>query len=302
MQQVTVRVPCTTANLGPGFDALGLALSLYNQFVVQEIESGLKISVIGEGKTQLPVDTSNLFYRSAVRLFNEVGYHPTGLQIEFQNDVPVSSGLGSSSTAIVGGLVAANYLAGSPLGQSEILRLATELEGHPDNVASALYGGLTISVMIDHHHVITEKVATVALKAIVATPNYGLKTSESRAVLPSVVPLVDAVYNIGRTALVVRALEQGNYPLLAQVMSDKLHQPYRYPLVPGVIPAKEAALAAGAAAVALSGAGPSLIAFSADQHQKIGRAMRQAFSEAGVVSRIFILDVDTDGAKVIPHP
>ncbi|MFW5942089.1 MAG: homoserine kinase [Chloroflexota bacterium] len=294
---VTVTVPATTANLGPGFDCLGLALSLHNTVILETAPAGLTILVEGEGVDALPMDDSNLVVRAIERLFAFCGHEATGLHITLRNRIPVASGLGGSAAAVLGGLLAANRFLDQPLPLQDILTLATEMEGHPDNVAPALHGGL---VLVNRHdgRLLVERIRVPALRAVVVLPDVALPTLEARAILPADVPLADAAFNAGRAALLVRALSQGDYDKLGVAMQDRLHQPYRLPLIPGMPRAFGAALSAGAAGVALSGAGPSVVAFAADNHQAIGEAMSQAFAAAGLDSRVWILEVDTAGSSV----
>lgn len=294
---VTVTVPATTANLGPGFDCLGLALSLHNTVILETVPAGLTILVEGEGVDALPMDGSNLVVRAIERLFAFCGHAAPGLHITLRNRIPVASGLGGSAAAVLGGLLAANRFLDQPLPLHDILTLATEMEGHPDNVAPALHGGL---VLVNRHdgRLLVERIRVPALRAVVVLPDVALPTLEARAILPADVPLADAAFNAGRAALLVRALAQGDYDKLGVAMQDRLHQPYRLPLIPGMPRAFRAALSAGAAGVALSGAGPSVVAFAADNHQAIGEAMARAFAAAGLDSRVWILEVDTAGSSV----
>ncbi|NUM44507.1 MAG: homoserine kinase, partial [Anaerolineales bacterium] len=209
------------------------------------------------------------------------------------------SGLGSSSSAILLGLLGANALLGQPLSPLELLTLAHEMEGHPDNVTPALLGGLTIST-IHHAHVLARKIPVAPLPLAVVIPQFDLSTHAARAALPKQYPLPDIVYNLGRVPLVVEALRTGDLPLLTQVMDDRLHQPYRLPLYPGAQAAFDAARGAGASAVALSGAGPGVIAFCADAAtaQNIARAMGQAFCQAGLTVWECVTGVADTGARV----
>jgi homoserine kinase len=169
-----IKVPATTANLGPGFDILGMALNFHNIIEVRERDEGLKIEVAGLGKDDLPVNEENLVYQSMDYLFSKTNYSPNGLEIKLINKVPLSRGLGSSATVIVGGLVAANVLAGNPFSESQLLNLATEIEGHPDNVAPALLGGVVISVMTEDKEIIYKKLKKPELKAVVGIPDFKL--------------------------------------------------------------------------------------------------------------------------------
>lgn len=294
---VTVAVPATTANLGPGFDCLGLALGLYNRVTLREWD-GIRVTVKGEGAGMLPEDGSNPMVEAVCHLFDRVGYRPTGLLLEQENGIPVAAGLGSSAAAILGGLLAANALVGNPLPRGEILEMATGLEGHPDNVASALYGGLVL-VAHDEERLIVDKITIPEMRVVVVLPDYALPTVQARAALPPQVPLADAVFNSGRLAMLIRALESGDYERLGAAMEDRLHQPYRVPLIPGMADAFRAARAAGAAAATLSGAGPGIVAFAEEKHGAIGEAIGRAFAQEGLESRTWILPIDRTGSVVV---
>jgi homoserine kinase len=303
MNSITIHAPATTANLGPGFDCLGLALDLWNQVTFSLEGEGVRVRIQGEGSAMLPPDERNLVARAAMRLYQSVGATlPRGLLIECENRIPMSSGLGSSSAAIIAGLVGANHLLGSPACAEELLRLATALDGHPDNVAATLMGGLTLAATTGEG-VLVRRIDVGALVVAVAVPAIHLPTSVSRAALPREVPMSDAVFNISRTAFVVQALQQGSLELLSKVMEDRLHQPYRMGLIPGGLEAIAAAKRAGAPAVALSGAGPSIIAFCSaegnhQQAQVIANCMTEAFSQAGVPARGLVLDLSCKGSYV----
>ncbi len=294
---ITVRVPATSANLGPGFDCLGLALTLHNTVTLEKSARGLSLTLEGEGENLLPVDESNLVVRAITTLFEHVGQPLPGLNIHLQNRIPIASGLGGSAAAVLGGLLGGNCLLPQPLPKGEILTLATLLEGHPDNVAPALYGGLVL-VNQDEGQLLVQPLGVPELRAVVVMPDFHLPTADARKALPEQVPLADAVFNVGRAALLVQALTNGDYDHLRVAMQDRLHQPYRVPLVPGMSDAFSAALDAGAAGVATSGAGPSVVAFSPDNHEAIGNAMRHAFSTAGLSSRMWVLEVDRGGCVV----
>lgn len=295
---ITMRVPATTANLGPGFDCLGLALGLYNQVTFAPASSGLSVKIQGEGADELPADSTNLTVVAAERVFARLGRRPPGVQIVQENGIPIGSGLGSSAAAIVGGMLAANALMGGELTRKELLQLAAEMEGHPDNVVPAALGGLVLVNRVGGQMHI-ESIPTPPLQVVVVLPRFTLATAQARAALPAQVPLTDAVFNAGRTALLVRALAAGDYDKLAVAMQDRLHQPYRLPLVPGLEEALRRARAAGAAGAALSGAGPGVVAFARDNHQQIIQAMQGALSEAGLESRAWVLPVEPAGATII---
>jgi homoserine kinase len=296
--KVSVSVPASTANLGAGFDCLALALDLYNTVDFEEIESGLEITVEGEGAGQVPRDETNLIIRAAERVFAHVGRRPRGLRVRAVNGIPLGSGMGSSASAAVGGLAAANALVAGNLNRADLLRLAYELEGHPDNAAAAIYGQLTL-VSATEDDWLVRSLAIAPMQMVIALPEIQLSTAEARAALPAQVPLKDAVFNIGRALFTVQALVEGDQVLLRQAMADKLHQPYRRKLITGYEAVEAAALQAGALAVALSGAGPALIAFTAGNWQPlIAAAMQRAFEAHGVRCRTFVAGVDGEGVRV----
>ncbi len=297
-----VRAPATTANLGPGFDCLGLALDLWNEarFTLGGDDTGVTVAVVGEGADRLPTDDSNLVAQAALRVFDEVGApRPRGLRIECAVRVPLASGLGSSSSAVVAGLLGGNELLGGPLARDRLLELAADLEGHPDNVAAALLGALTI-VVRKGEHLLTRKILVPEVYVALAVPELPFSTHAARAGLPTEVRMQDAVYNMGRIPLVVEALRSGDFELLGQVMDDRLHQANRLRLIPGGRTAWEAAQRSGAAAVAISGSGPSLVAFVrlATEAVAVARAMAEAFVAEGVAARPLGLAASPVGAVV----
>lgn len=296
--KVKVTVPATTANLGPGFDCLGLALDLTNTVEMEmAAQNVLAITAEGEGAADLPRDASNLVIQAAHLLFDVVGQRPSGLRLHCHNQIPVGSGLGSSAAAILGGMLAANGVLGNPLTRAEVLQLAIAYEGHPDNVAPAMLGGLVLGVQ-DGASWQLESVSVPPLQLVYVLPDFAFPTTAARQALPTAVPLSDAIFNAGRVALLVRALASGDFTKLGVAMQDRLHQPYRIPLVPGLAAAMAAACDAGAAGVAISGAGPGLIAFAAASHQAIAQAIQKAYMAAGLSSRVWMLSVATTGAVV----
>lgn len=302
MTQVTITIPATSANLGPGFDCLGLALALVNHITFTAVPPTpstppLTITVSGVDAHKVAANEINLVYQCANIIFDKVGQRPSPLHIHQENNIPVGSGLGSSSTAVLGGMLAANELVGRPFTTAQILQFAAEKEGHPDNVAPALYGGMVLGVAHKTGlHI--ERFAVPDLRVVVVLPDFDLLTSEARAALPAQVSRQDAIFNAARTPLVIRALQTADYDLLGIAMQDRLHQPYRLPLIPGMAEAFTAAQAAGAKGVALSGAGPSLIAFAPDGHERIAAAVTAVFAEFGLNSRVWILEVAINGTQV----
>ncbi len=295
-----VRVPATTANLGPGFDCFGLALDLWNEVRFTLGGSGVCVSAEGAGTERLPTDERNLIATAFLRLYRAVGATPPAdLRIHSTVRVPLSSGLGSSSTAIVAGLMGANELLGRPLDRTGILELAVEIEGHPDNVAAAIWGGLTIVVQ-KGEAVLTKRIEVPKLHVALAVPRLEFSTNAARAQLPTEVSMADAVFNLGRAPLVMEALRTGDYELLGDVMDDRLHQAARLKLIPGGQDAWRAAEEAGAAAVAISGSGPSLVAFVANAADapRISGAMVEVFRSAGLTALPLNLDASPAGATV----
>jgi homoserine kinase len=296
-----VRVPATTANLGPGFDCLGLALDLWNDVRFSLEGEGIEVEVRGLGAGTLPRDGSNLVARAFLRLCEEAGEPaPSGLRIECDIRVPTSSGLGSSSTAIAAGLLGANALLGRPFDRDHVLGLAAVMEGHPDNVAAALLGGLTIVVQ-KKDRLLTKKILVPEVHVALAVPDLPFSTDAARAELPTEVTMADAVFNLQRTPLVVEALRTADLELLSQVMDDRLHQASRLKRIPGGRAAWLAAQNAGASAVAVSGSGPSLIAFVglATDATRVARAMAEAFAAEGVTAAPLGLSATSVGATVL---
>jgi len=297
---VVLRVPATTANLGPGFDTLGMALNMYNYIAMVETGNDLVIEVEGDGVDRVPRNSANLAYRAAAKVFQEINYKPKGLKIKIENSIPLARGLGSSASVIVGGMVAANHITGSKLSYDQILHLATCMEGHPDNVAPALLGGIVMSAQFDKETVYRKIQPPVNLTTVVAIPDYELSTRKARNALPTQVPIGDAVYNMSRTSLLVWAFMNSDMELMGKAMEDKLHQPYRMPLIPGMDKVVRTAKDMGAYSIALSGAGPTVIAFcTANNAETVGNAMKDTFKEAGVKCLIKNLNPEIDGVKIL---
>jgi homoserine kinase len=297
MRKVTVTVPCSSANLGAGFDVLALALSLRNTVEFFETRQGVEIDVEGEGADEIPTDTTNLVYRSAEAVFEKAGRRPSGLRIHAVNVVPPGSGMGSSAAAIVGGVVAANALIDARLPREALVRIAHEIEGHPDNVAAQILGSLTL-VSAAGEELLVKRLDIPAMTVVVALPDFKLSTAEARRILPPQVALGDAIFNIGHAVFTIQALQAGDYELLRFALNDRLHQPYRKRLIPGYDDVCAAARKVGAAALAISGAGPAVIAFAPRGHDVIANAMKTAFRTHGLGARTFILPVDRQGVQV----
>jgi homoserine kinase len=296
LDTVRVRVPATTANLGPGFDTLGLALALHNE-VELAIADTTSVQVSGEGADSLPGDRGHLVLVSADRLAAETGRTVPGWRLTQVNRIPLARGLGSSSAAIVAGLVAANHLLQADLPLSELLGLAAAIEGHPDNVAPALHGGLTVCCV--NETTCCVPFPAPALKVVVAIPDFEVSTEAARKVMPRQIAFTDGVFNATHAAMTLAALVSGDFAKLGCAMRDRLHQPYRAHLVPGFEQTMAAAIDAGAYGACLSGSGPSIAAFCQDHSHEIAAAMVAALLQAGVQARSLILDADPEGAKVL---
>ena len=254
---VTVTVPATSANVGAGFDSLGLAVSMHNVFTFEESD---RIQISSVDGTHVPAGSNNLVYRSARVVYDQLGIPLKGLRITQRNDIPMARGLGSSSACIVAGIMGANALLGDKLTERQMLTLATAIEGHPDNVAPAMLGGFVTSVIDEGQVYSVKKDIDPELAFAAFVPDFRLLTSKARAALPAMVSHKDAVYNLSRAALATAAFCEGNYALLGVATKDVLHQKYRLPLIEGGDDIFELAQDLGAQAVYISGAGPTIMA------------------------------------------
>lgn len=298
---ITVQVPATTANIGPGFDCLGAALSLYNQFSFAPAIAETKITAVGHEAARVQTDRSNLAYQAYAYLYQHLGQTPPPITLKIELGVPLARGLGSSATAIVAGLLGANALAGHPLSQSEVLKLAIALEGHPDNVAPALLGGccLAASGLEPQTWVICDVPWADALVPIVAIPEFELATRTARQVLPKACTYPDAIFNTAHLGLLVRGLQTGKAEWLRAALQDQLHQPYRQRLIAGYAEVYEAAITTGAYGLVISGAGPTLLALAEmSQATAVATAMQTAWTDQGVSVQVQALKLDPQGAVV----
>jgi homoserine kinase len=291
-----VKIPATSANLGSGFDCLGLALQLYNSIKV-EVNKSFQISLTGSYTEGISADESNLVWRTMCYLWSTINYPIPAVSLTLENQIPPARGLGSSSAAIVGGLVAANGIAGSPLSKLELLQMANTLEGHPDNVTPALYGGVTLSIPTETG--ILPRVLGQApnLKAVVLIPDLRLKTEKARGILPSQVSRQEAVFNISHAGLLIDAFIRQEYSLLKEGMRDMLHQNQRAVLIPGMLETLNTALQTGAYGAALSGSGPTLIALIPETLQnEVSHGMLTSMKNFGVKAQTLVLNIDGQGA------
>ena len=292
------RVPASTTNLGPGFDVLGLALQLYSTISLEEIDKGTEIRVTGVDIDKISSDQNNIAYRAAKLVFDKCGYKPKGLRLALTNGIPAIRGLGGSGTAILGGLLTANALCDAPFSRTQLLDFATEFEGHPDNVAASLQGGLVVSMMQGSHVHSIQLDCDSDLRVVVAIPDFALSTKAARGVLPQTVDFADAIHNVSRSSVLVAAIATGKLEMLSLAMADRLHQPYRTSLIPGFDDVAESAMRTGALSVALSGAGPSIAAYCTESTDEIGLQMSKAFRRNQISCDIKVLPIDSVGATV----
>ena len=301
---IRVRVPGTSANCGPGFDAIGVACTIYNDLeLTLKGEEGLVIEIEGEGAANIPADERNIVLR-AIRTILKRAHREDevkGFHIRMTNHIPLSRGLGSSAAAIVAGLKAANALLGNRFSRRELLQMATNIEGHPDNVAPAIFGGFTISVVTRGRVECFSLMPRMPLKLVVAVPEFPLSTRLARSVLPEQVKMKDAVFNVSRAALLVAALTKGQPRFLRNAFADALHQPYREKLIPGMKDVFRDACRAGALGASLSGAGPCLIAYTLENEESVGQAMVEAFQEHEIEAHALQLSLDAHGARILKH-
>jgi homoserine kinase len=296
--KLKIRVPATTANLGPGFDCLGLALDWWNTIEVETIERGLQVEVDCPPGIDIPRNRNNLVVYGIDAVYRLAKQKRPPLRIHLTTHIPIARGLGSSSAAIVGGLVAANALLDNMYSRDELVTLATRIEGHPDNVAPALLGGLMVAAMEGKQVTVARFPVPRELRCVLFVPNFTLLTKKARGILPKRIPRADAIYNASRVALWIAALRERRWEWLAAATQDRLHQPYRAKLVPGMYALFDAARDAGACGAALSGAGPSIIAFAVHHGEPVARAMMQAARRIGLNGSTRVVIVSPRGADV----
>ena len=301
-RKATARIPASTTNLGPGFDVLGLALQLYSTVSLEITGSSTEVVVSGVDVEKIPSTPEHIAFQAVESIFQRSGVQqPDGLKLTIANGIPAIRGLGGSGTAILGGLLTANVLCGNMFSLSEILNFATAIEGHPDNVAASLYGGLVISVQEEEHIHTIQLVCDPALHVVLAIPEFTLSTQKARDILPKTVDFADAIYNISRSSLLVASIATGKLDMLPLAMKDKLHQPYRSTLIPGFNDVVEAATSVGALSIALSGAGPTIAAYCLNNMDQVGNRMQEVFNQHGIPCKIKVLSADLDGATVWTH-
>ena len=294
---IKIRIPATSANLGAGFYALGLALSFYNYV---EMEESDRVEISSADDIAVPTDESNLIYVSAKDLFEVCGKKLEGLKLRQTNNIPMARGLGSSSACIVAGLVGANTLLGNPLTTDDLVDLAAQIEGHPDNTAPALLGGIVTAVFDGRKvHWVKQEVFT-KLKFAALIPDFELKTEKARACLPKEVSHKDAVYNLSRAALFSASLLTGKFENLRTAVHDKLHQPYRMELIPNCREVFDIAYTHGAYGVFISGAGPTIMAIADESNEFFEGKMKFSLENAGLTGwQVREFHIDNEGTKLI---
>lgn len=292
---IRVKVPATSANMGPGFDCMGIAVGIYNTFGFREIESGLVFNGVNEEFC----NEDNIIYQSMMVCFNKANYTVRGLEINIlEQNIPISRGLGSSSSCIVGGLFGANEIMGRPFSKDELFEMAVMIEGHPDNVAPAVLGGMVVAIKEGESYYYDQVKIKEYIKFVPIIPNFRLSTKEAREVLPKEISIKDGVYNVGRAALMVIALSNGNLDLLKYACKDSFHEQYRGKLIKCFDEVKDEAYNLGAIASFLSGAGPTIMALIKDDNDGFVQGMKEFLKEKELSWDIHKLAIDQVGAIV----
>ncbi len=294
---VRVRVPASSANMGAGFDTLGIALNLYSVIEAEETSGGLEI-ITKSGGGVVHNDETNLVYRAMDRVFKKVEYKPQGIKIMQDSKIPMTRGLGSSSACIIGGMLAANVLSGRRLTYPQILDLATEMEGHPDNVAPAMYGGLCVSARVDGKTVVKSTKLCHKIKFAVMIPDFFFATRKSRGVLPDTVEFQSAVGNISKALMFYSSLVEGDFKNLRYGVGDMLHQPYRKHYITGYDDIFDMTYECGAYATYLSGSGPTVMSIIDGDDLTFKGKMEQFFRDNAHKWRCIILECDNVGSVV----
>ena len=310
--KVSVRVPATVANIGPGFDCLGMALPLYNTITIEETVlpgTGVEINVLANDDVtddlsleHIPMDENSIIYKAVELLYNSIGQNPSELKITIHSEIPIAKGLGSSAAVIVGGLIAANELLGRPADEQALLSIATEVEGHPDNVTPAIVGGLVITSIEEDGSIVYKRLPWNDDWAItLCVPETELATEISRSVLPKEVPMADAVFNCQRVGMFVQAVHTKDEALMKLALKDRLHQPYRMKLVPGLeqlmnkLKHEDSVLG-----TVLSGAGPSVLVISRKNNiEKVKTLIKDTWNELDINVQLYNLPIEEFGAVIV---
>lgn len=312
--KVSVKVPATTANIGPGFDCLGMALPLYNTITIEETVlpgTGVEINVISESSAidelaleHIPLDENSLVYKAVELLYNSIGQTPGELKINIHSSIPVARGLGSSASVVVGALIAANELLGHPADEVALLSIASELEGHPDNITPAIIGGLVLASQEDDGTVIYRKLEWPSEWAItVCIPDFELSTDIARSVLPKEVPMKDAIFNAQRLGMFVQAVLTKDTELMKLALKDRLHQPYRMKLMPGLDKIMDnLRFIDSVLGCVISGAGSSILVISEKNDlDKIKNVVKETWADQNIKCEIRTMNVEQNGAQIVSN-
>ncbi|MCB2359219.1 homoserine kinase [Clostridium estertheticum] len=289
-----IKVPATSANMGPGLDTLGVAFKLYNRFIVEEIESGLEIF----GCNKEFANKNNLVYTSMLKTFKKLQKDPKGVRLTFKTEIPVSGGLGSSATCILAGITAANRLCGDVLTKQEVLNYACEIEGHPDNITPAMIGGMTVSIMNEGANHYNKIPINGSIKFCALIPKLQLSTKSSRAVLPETIPFKDAVYNVGMVSMLIVSLVNGDYEGVKLACKDKLHQPYRMGLIKNYSQISSFVKESEALGVFLSGAGPTIMVMLKKEDSNTEGKLKEFLKSLSGSWETLNLEIDEDGLNI----
>lgn len=296
---IQVEIPATTANLGPGFDCIGAALNITNKIIVEKKSCGIEIDILGEGTKQIKRDEENLVYKAIKKVYDKANASLEGIKITLVNKIPIARGLGSSAACIVGGITAANEMLNKPFNTHQLLKIAVEMEGHPDNVVPAMIGGVVISVIDNNGKVRFIKIPNkFPLKFVIIVPDFIVKTADARKVLPKTVDYADAVFNVGRASMLAASLALGEFQHLNMAVEDRLHQPYRKKLIPYMEQVMKTAKEYGALASFLSGAGPSVIAITKSQEKTLGNAIKEIYRKNEMNCSLFYTQITSSGVRI----
>jgi len=294
--KVEIRIPATSANMGAGFDSLGLAVQMYNRVVLEPWEGAEVVSLDG---VPVPTGENNLIYKTVKYLFDICGKPLSGLRIQQENNIPMARGLGSSSACIVAGLMGGNVLLGEPLSREDIIHMAATMEGHPDNSTPAILGGQVTAAIENGRVFYCRQQLRDDLRFAAIIPDFELKTSAARAALPKEVSRADGVFNLSRAALMAMSLAAGEYDNLRVAAQDRLHQPYRLELIPGAKPVMDCALEFGAYCAYISGAGSTLMAVVGTGNTTFTQRLRCWMDGQGLSGwRLLLLEPDNGGARL----
>lgn len=294
-----VRIPASCSNLGSGFDCIGLAVKIYNEIEVNPSFGELKIEIEGQGSDTLPRDENNLVYKAIRKVTDRIGIKNKNFRIKVKNNIPIERGLGSSATAYLGGIVCANALIGNKFHSDEILKMALELEGHPDNLIPSMFGGLCITSTSggELRWAKIENIGNISI--VLCIPDFKIETKKARAVLPENIPFFDGVEQLSYVSFLIYSFTSKKYDFLRFGMRDKFHQPYRTKLFPFMEEVFESAMKSGAYGSALSGSGPTVVAFGKKNLEKIGKSMKKVFEKHGFSADYIITEVDRYGLQLL---